>query len=141
MSEPALLHVIAAFAAGLGAVCRYLLDGLISAAVARRAGADGALPWGTIAVNLSGSLLIGVVAGALVSAPITAGSPAVDSWQLAASLGLLGGYTTFSTASHQTVRLLRERRWGAALSNGVAQLVLATVLVALGWWIASAIGS
>lgn len=139
MPEPLLLHVIAALAAGLGAVCRFLLDGAVSSAIARRAGSGGNLPWGTIAVNLSGSLVIGFVAGSLVELPIAGGSPGIHSWELATALGFLGGYTTFSTASTQTVRLARERRWGAAVANGLGQFGLAVVLVAFGWWLAGRI--
>ncbi|CAG7611317.1 fluoride efflux transporter FluC [Leucobacter soli] len=134
-----LLHLLAAFAAGIGAVCRFLLDGVISAAVAKRAAEGGGLPWGTLAVNLSGSLAIGVVAGLLVTGPISGGLPTVDSWPLAGALGLLGGYTTFSTASYQTVRLVRERRWVAAVANGLVQLVVTVALVGLGWWLAEMI--
>lgn len=134
-----MLHVAAALAAGLGAVCRLMLDGALSAAVARRAGKGGALPWGTLAVNLSGSLLIGAVAGGLVSGGFSGGAPVVDSWLLAAALGFLGGYTTFSTASYQTVRLLQERRRALALANGLGQLALAVGAVALGWWAAAAL--
>jgi len=134
-----LFHAVAALAAGFGAVCRLLLDGVISAAVARRAGQGGALPWGTLAVNFSGSLLIGAVAGALVSGGFTGGVPVVDSWPLAAALGFLGGYTTFSTASYQTVRLLEERRWALALANGLGQLVLAVAATAAGWGLAVAL--
>lgn len=129
------LHALAALAAGLGAVCRLLLDGALSTAVARRAGSGGSLPWGTIVVNLSGSLLIGLAAGALASTASHGGSFAVGSWQLGAALGFLGGYTTFSTASHQTVRLVHERRWGLALVNGLGQLLIAVALTGLGWWL------
>ena len=131
------LHLAAALAAGLGAVARLLLDGVISAAVARRTargGRAGALPWGTLAVNLSGALLIGIAAGLFVTG-FTGGSPHVDTWQAAVALGFLGGYTTFSTASYQTMRLVRERRWGLAIVNGLAQLLCTVVLVALGWWL------
>ena len=132
-----LLHSLAVLAAGVGAVCRLLLDGVISAAVARRAGRGGSLPWGTLAVNLSGSLLVGLVAGSIASTAPIGGAMLADSWQLAGALGLLSGYTTFSTASYQTVRLLQERRWGLALANGLLQLLLAVGMAALGWWLAS----
>ncbi|MBN9611986.1 MAG: CrcB family protein [Actinobacteria bacterium] len=143
-------HALAALAAGLGAVCRLLLDGAISATLARRAGRGGSLPWGTLAVNFSGSLLIGVVAGLLIgtggegSGPAQTGGfiggvPVVDSWSLATSLGFLGGYTTFSTASYQTVRLLEERRWALALGNSLGQLMLTVGAAALGWWIAASL--
>ena len=132
----ALLPVLVALAGGVGAVCRLLLDGAVSAWIARR-GAPSSLPWGIIFVNLSGSLLIGAAAGLFAGAGVCGGAspcgPDSAAWPLALSFGLLGGYTTFSTASFQTVQLARRGRWGAALLNGLGQLVVACAAVALGW--------
>lgn len=136
MSEPFTLHLLAVLLAGLGAVCRLLLDGFANERIAQRE-APSTLPWGIIAVNLSGSLLIGAAAGALAFLPAGDGSGgtalSASSWQIVASFGFLGGYTTFSTASYQTVRLAQAGRWGAALVNGLGQLVVAAAAVALGW--------
>jgi len=60
-------------------------------------------------------------------------------WQWALGTGFLGGYTTFSTASFETVRLLQERRLGAGLLNAVGQLVAATALAGLGLWLGAAL--
>ena len=128
MSE-LVLHALVAVAGGLGAAARLLLDGWVSSRVSARQGLWGGLPWGIIAVNLSGSLLIGIAAGALVLVPAGETQP----WQIALAIGALGGYTTFSTASYQTVQLARHGRWGAAALNGVAQLVVACLAVAAGW--------
>ena len=142
MSEALALHAVAALAAGLGAVCRLLLDGAVNERIARRE-APSTLPWGVIAVNLSGSLLIGVAAGLLALLSIDGGtgslSPAAGSWPFVASFGFLGGYTTFSTASYQTVRLAQAGRWGAALLNGLGQLVVAAAGVGVGWGAASGV--
>ena len=54
-------------------------------------------------------------------------------WQLVVGTGLLGGYTTFSTASVETVQLLDERRWRAALVNGFGVLIIATLAAGLGY--------
>lgn len=137
MPEPT-VHLLAILAAGLGAVCRLLLDGVISERIARR-DAPSTLPWGIIAVNLSGSLLIGFAAGLLAvsfAGHAGGGSSALAPWPFAVSFGFLGGYTTFSTASVQTVRLAQAGRWGAALANGVVQLAVAVLAVALGWGLA-----
>lgn len=119
-----LLFVSVAVAGGLGAASRLLLDGLIRA----RTRGSG-LPWGTIAINLSGSLLLGVLLG------LAAGFWVSPEWMQILGVGFLGGYTTFSTASFETVRLLQERRRGAALFNGIGVLVAAAAAAGLGYWL------
>ncbi|RQP13337.1 MAG: fluoride efflux transporter CrcB [Microbacteriaceae bacterium] len=119
------LFVVVALAGGLGAVARFALDTVIRSRRVTR------MPWGTITINLTGSLLLGLLAG-LVGAGALAGE---GQWVL--GTGFLGGYTTFSTASFETVRLLQKRAWGAAVLNGLVQLVAATALAALGLWVAS----
>ncbi len=120
-----LLFAVVAVAGGVGAVARFALDGAI------RSRAGTRMPWGTLAINLSGSLLLGLLVG-LVGAGVLAGE-----WQWALGTGFLGGYTTFSTASFETVRMLQERRFGAGLLNGLGQLVAATALAGLGLWLGS----
>lgn len=118
-----LLFIAVALAGGLGAVARFALDTAIRSRRVTR------MPWGTITINLSGSLLLGLLVG-LVGAGALAGE-----WQWALGVGFLGGYTTFSTASFETVRLLQQRAWGVAAVNGLVQLVAATALAALGLWL------
>ncbi|HLU63889.1 MAG TPA: fluoride efflux transporter CrcB [Protaetiibacter sp.] len=122
------LFVLVAVAGGLGAVARYALDSVARARVGER------MPWGTLAINLSGSLLLGVAVG-LVGVGVLA-----DEARWGIGAGFLGGYTTFSTASFETVRLLQERRWGAAAVTGLVQLVAATALAAVGLWLGSLLG-
>lgn len=112
---PALLLVVA-LAGGVGAVARLVLDG----EVRRRLGDE--LPRGTALVNLSGSLLLGLLTG-LAAAGLA--PPAV---RLLVGTGFLGGYTTFSTAAVETVRLALGRRSGAAALHGVGQLVAGVLL-------------
>ena len=120
-----LLFLVVALAGGVGAVARFLLDGVIRARVGTR------MPWGTLAINLSGSLLLGLVVG------LAGGGVLPGEWQWALGIGFLGGYTTFSTASFETVRLLQERRIGAGLAHALLQLVAATALAGLGLWLGS----
>ncbi len=68
-----------------GAACRYLVDFV----VAQRT--SGAFPWGTWTVNITGSLLLGVLVG------FAAGTDEPRLWQVAATAGFCGAYTTFST--------------------------------------------
>jgi CrcB protein len=111
-----------ALAGGLGAVARLLLDG----AVRQRTEATGL---GTMVINLTGSFLLGLVAG------LTAASVSSETVRLVVGTGFLGGYTTFSTASVETVRLAQQRRWGAAALHGLGMLVGAVALAGAGMWL------
>lgn len=123
----AVTFVALALAGGLGAVCRLLLDAVVTARFAR---SGERAWWGTALVNLSGSLLLGLVTG------IGVGHAAL-AVQAILGTGFLGGYTTFSTASLQTVRLLGEGDRGRASLQSLGLLVATTALAALGLWIGS----
>lgn len=122
---PLLLFFGISVAGGLGAVTRLLLDGII------RGRTPATVPWGTITINITGSLLLGLVVG------MTATGLLPDPVEKVVGVGFLGGYTTFSTASFETVRLLQERRWSVGVLNGFGVLVAATAAVGLGLWIGS----
>lgn len=109
-----LLFVGAALAGGLGAVLRYLAD----LGVARFAGRR--FPWGILLVNVTGSFALGLVTAALPDAAFVVGA------------GLLGGYTTFSTAMLDTVALWRDGERIAAAANAVGMLLLALLAAGLG---------
>ena len=119
-----LIFIGLAVAGGFGAAARMLLDGLIKSRIA------GPTPWGTIIINVSGSLVLGFLTG------LAAGQILPQAWLLVVGTGFLGGYTTFSTASVETVRLLQERKWLIGLGNGLGTLVIATGAAWLGLWIA-----
>ncbi|MBM9465343.1 CrcB family protein [Aeromicrobium sp. YIM 150415] len=121
----ALVFTATALAGGLGAVCRLLLDGLIQGR------ASGRFPWGTIAINLTGSFALGCAMGWAGGELVPGGIAFV------VGTGFLGGYTTFSTASHETVRLAREGRWAASVANGLGVLVLAVLAAGCGLAITS----
>ena len=101
-----LLVLAVAAAGGIGAVARLVLDGLLRSRVAIN------FPLGTTVINVSGSFLLGLVTGLALAH----GLPA--EWRAILGTGFLGGYTTFSTASYETVRLAQQRRYRAALVNG-----------------------
>lgn len=116
----AILFLGVALAGGVGASLRVLLDRAVTARTA------DAYPWGITVVNLSGSLLIGVLAGlgqsSLMSAP----------WLAVLGVGLLGGYTTFSAVTVEVALALSRRDHRSALLHGGAQLIVAVALAALG---------
>ena len=105
---------------GLGATLRLVLDGMIRALI------TWSYPVGTTVINLTGSFLLGSVTGLATSELMP------HQWQLVVSSGFLGGYTTFSTASFETVRLVEDRRYVAAALNGFGMLIICTAAAALG---------
>jgi len=115
--------LLIAVAGGGGAVARFVLDALVPA---RR---RGRYPVGTTVINLSGSVLLGLLTGLMI------GRLLPQSWELVLGTGFLGGYTTFSTASFETVSLLGRRQRWAALANGFGLLVASVILAALGLWL------
>lgn len=114
-----LLMLAVAAAGGIGSALRYLTDNALPARIRR------IFPWGTAAVNLIGSFALGVLTGAA-----TTWLP--HDWLTILGIGLLGGYTTFSTASLETIRLLHDRRNRAAALNGLGVLIACTALAILG---------
>ena len=94
------------------------------------------LPWGTIIINISGSLLIGFF-GTLTLA--SGRYPASESLRLFVMIGLCGGYTTFSSFSLQTLDLMRAGGLGRAAMNIGLSVVLCVGAVAVGHLIAARI--
>jgi CrcB protein len=115
-----MIPLLVAVAGGVGAVARFVLDGVIRSRVALL------VPAGTFVINVSGSLLLGFVTGLVL-----VGAEPAD-FRVVLGTGFLGGYTTFSTATIETVRLLQQRRWVAAAVNGVAMLLLGLGAAVLG---------
>jgi len=107
-------------AGGLGAVARFVVDGVV------RARSVVAFPLGTLVINFSGSLILGLLTG------LTMAQLLPDTVRLVVGTGFLGGYTTFSTASFETVRLVQERRVLAGVLYGLGSLVVTTAVAGLG---------
>ena len=115
-------------AGGLGAVARLVVDG----EVRRLLGAT--CPRGTVLVNLTGSLLLGLLVG------LAAAGWLPTAVQVVVGTGFLGGYTTFSTAAVEAVRLALDGRPGAAVLNATGQLVAGVLLAGLGLLVGLALG-
>ena len=118
-----LTFLAVALAGGVGAAARLVVDGVVRARV------PASFPLGIMLVNVTGSLVLGLITGLYIGALV---SPA---WQLILGGGLMGGYTTFSTASYETVRFVQDRRYLAALTNGLGMLVASVLASGLGLWL------
>jgi CrcB protein len=110
-----------ALAGALGAAARYGLDGW----VADRTG--GGFPWGTFAVNVSGSLALGILFTVFTEHLTLA--PWLRS---AATIGFLGAFTTFSTLSLETYRLLEDGSYGLAAANALGSVAAGLAAVYCG---------
>lgn len=117
-----------AVAGALGAVVRFAVD---SYAKSKLRGT--VFPWATVGINISGSLLLGFLAGIV----LFDGAP--SDLQTIVGTGFCGGYTTFSTASFETVRLIQSGSYRAASINAVATLVLSIGACAAGFAVAGAV--
>jgi len=107
-------------AGGFGALARFVVDGLVRTQLGR------SFPWGTLIINVSGSLLLGIIAALAWSGHISGDAA------LVIGVGFCGGYTTFSTASFETVRLLEERRIFAAVFQTLGNAGFAVLAIAVG---------
>jgi CrcB protein len=119
-----LVWVGVALGSALGGVLRYLvIDGITMVA-------DPRFPWGTLVVNAVGSLAIGVIAAAVSPESRLVVSPAVRHTLMG---GILGGFTTFSSFSLQTLVLVQTGELGAALLNVLGSVALCLAACAAGW--------
>jgi fluoride exporter len=115
-----MLTIAVMVAAGVGAVARYVVDQFVQHRM------PGTFPAGTLLVNLSGSLLLGVVTGLAAHH----GLPSRPTVVLGA--GFAGGYTTFSTLAWETLALGEAGAVGQAMLNLVGSLVLGLAVAAAG---------
>ncbi|HUH67667.1 MAG TPA: fluoride efflux transporter CrcB [Mycobacterium sp.] len=119
----ALVWVGVALVGGLGSVLRFLVDRAVARRVARP------FPFGTLAVNISGAALLGLLAGLALS----------KNAALLAGTAFVGAYTTFSTWMLETQRLGEERETWPAFANIVVSVVLGMAAAFLGQWVAEQI--
>lgn len=126
MSSDVIIRCLAVAAGGaLGSLGRYGLS-LWGATLNTR------IPFGTLAANAAGCLAMGVVMHVVV---VRASLP--ETWRLFLAVGLLGGLTTFSTFSYETVTLARQGHTGSAALYVGGSLVIGLAAAVLGWWLAS----
>jgi len=116
-----MMWLLVGVAGGTGAVTRFLADRWLTSRI------GSAWPFATLIINVSGSFLLGLLTG------WCAGHAGFSAWQTVVGTGFLGGYTTFSAASVETMRLLHEKRTLAALGHTAGMLVSSVVAAGLGW--------
>jgi CrcB protein len=110
--------------AGIGGLARYAFSAWLQFASA-------GFPWGTLIINVTGSLLLTFVYGLLE------GTAAAPEWRAFLGIGILGGYTTFSTFSYESVRLLQDGEWERALLYVMSSVVLSIAGAVVGFRLAS----
>ncbi|HEY9493523.1 MAG TPA: fluoride efflux transporter CrcB [Intrasporangium sp.] len=125
--------VLVLIGGAVGAPLRYVTD----LAVQRWHG--GRFPWGTLVVNVCGSLLLGILLGAAASGPSGAADAASAGVLALVATGFCGALTTYSTFSFETVRLIEDGAFAAALGNVLLSLGCGLGTGALGWALAQAV--
>jgi CrcB protein len=120
----ALTYLLVALGGAIGSVAR----AWVGVTAVRLVGAS--FPWGTMVINVVGSLVIGMVAATALSPTRTLFTQEVRIFLM---VGFCGGFTTFSSFSLQTFELLREGRPAAALANVALSVVLCIVATAAGY--------
>ena len=111
-----LIWMAVALIGGAGSIGRFLVDGALSAAVGRD------FPFGTMVVNISGAVILGLLTGLALG----------HDEALLAGTAAVGSYTTFSTWMLETQRLAEERQHRKAVVNVVISLVLGVAAAAVG---------
>jgi CrcB protein len=114
--------VLIAVGGAFGSVLRYAVQGVFGSGVGAR------FPIGTIVVNLSGCLLIGLLAGFFDGPRLVR-----EEYRAGLLVGVLGGYTTFSSFGLETFRLASDGQWRLALVNMVLSCVVGFVAVWVGY--------
>jgi CrcB protein len=121
------LALVIFLGAGIGGLARYGVGVWTQSVI------GPAFPWGTLLVNVTGSLLLTFL---YVTLEGTAGTP---EWRAFLGIGFCGGYTTFSTFSYETMRLLQDGEWQRATMYIAGSVVLSLAGAVLGFRLGSMI--
>jgi CrcB protein len=119
MSESTLRILWIAVGGALGSVLRFLISGWVQQSILL-------FPLGTMVVNILGCLLIGLLSIVLLESQV---DPVIRTGIL---IGLLGGFTTFSSFTHDTLRLAEARQFGLASLNVLASVLCCLLATFLG---------
>jgi CrcB protein len=116
--------VAVALGGAIGSVARFWLTGVMTALTGPR------FPWGTLLINVLGSLVIGIVAGITLTPARIGMHPDIRIFLMT---GICGGFTTFSAFSLQTLELLQSGDTVPALGYAIGSVVLCVVATYAGW--------
>ena len=114
-------YVLLLIGGGLGTIARYLISQGMQPE-------QGGFPWGTLCVNLAGCLLIGIISG------IWSQHPVATSWRLFLAIGMLGGFTTFSTFALDSLQLWTAGHFSLLLTYLFASNVGGIIFAAAGYY-------
>ena len=114
--------IYVAFGSAFGGVCRYFISILLNS--------PSGFPWGTLGVNVLGSLAIGFLSGWLAHG--VGNAAAIRAF---AVIGFCGGFTTFSTFSSEAFRMMEQSQWGMFAGYVMASLLAGFAAVGLGYLI------
>lgn len=117
VSHPWTATALVALGSALGGVARFWMTTVVGHVT------GPGFPWGTVSVNVIGSALIGVVMGHYAD-PLKPGAVAAQQF---VAVGVLGGFTTFSSFSLQTLILMRDGEWFAAAGNALGSVVVCVI--------------
>jgi CrcB protein len=115
--------LLVALGGALGSVARYALT------IAAARWLPASFPFGTFLANAAGCAIFGLLLGAVEGRGVA--TPAVRAFCF---VGVLGGFTTFSSYSADSFALLRDGAWSLAAVNALGQVIVGLAAVALGWW-------
>lgn len=124
--SPLMASLNVAAGGAVGSVLRYQAGRLVGGL----AGPDNTFPWGTLAVNIAGSLMMGALVGWLARGSMAPQS--AEPWRLLIGVGLLGGFTTFSAFSAELVTMLHRGQAGLAAGYAAASLIAGMAAMVVG---------
>ena len=122
-----LTSLLVAVGGGIGAALRLIINGVIHRRV------RPTYPVAMTLINTFGAFALGVFTGLLASHVLP------EDWGIGLGVGLVGGFTAFSTTSFHSLRLLQDRRVWAAIANSFGMLAIAVILAGLGLWLGRSI--
>lgn len=113
----------------LGANARYIVGRFVNQHLGT------AYPWGTALVNLTGAFLIGIIVTILTDRVVDD-----PMWRQLIVVGVLGGYTTFSTYTLEAITMMQDGRWASALGYVIGSTLLGLLACFAGIWVARTLG-